>query len=170
MKHSLSVLILILALFASMLVMLGILVAGIVFSKDEAWENITDISQVTDEVLSDNTQSYTSINFGSRVSGFKSVDYYSCNWESLEGENQIIRVKSDEDTSAEVYLQTDDNSSNNFILAVVNPDNTVTRLEEGNQNIPIQKGTNRIILACAGESNGFTLEILDDGGARFIED
>lgn len=170
MKHSLSVLILILALFASMLVILGILVAGIVFSRDEAWENITDISQVTDEVLSDNTQSYKSINFGSRVSGFKSVDYYSCNWESLEGENQIIRVKSDEDTSAEVYLQTDDNSSNNFILAVVNPDNTVTRLEEGNQNIPIQEGTNRIILACVGESNGFTLEILDDGGARFIED
>ena len=84
MKHSLSVLILILALFASMLVMLGILVVGIVFSRDEAWENITDISQVTDEVLSDNTQSYKSINFGSRVSGFKSVDYYSCNWESLE--------------------------------------------------------------------------------------
>ena len=66
MKHSLSVLILILALFASMLVMLGILIVGILFSKDEAWENITDISQVTDEVLSDNTQSYNSINYGSR--------------------------------------------------------------------------------------------------------
>ena len=144
--------------------------AGIVDTRADAGEIIPYISQVTDEVLSDNTQSYKSINFGSRVSGFKSVDYYSCNWESLEGENQIIRVKSDEDTSAEVYLQTDDNPSNNFILAVVNPDNTVTRLEEGNQNIPIQKGTNRIILACAGESNGFTLEILDDGGARFIED